>query len=686
MKHLTKITIVAAALVCMALPSAAQKNFMTDADNAFANAQYFNAVELYKQAYTKAKKADQKAKILYRTGAAYHEINDLKAAETYYNKAIAAKYAGPEVYLRLADCLKAQMKYPEAIAEYNNYKKENPSDPKGDLGVKSCEIAQKWRDTPSRYKVENMSLINSKESDFCPTFADKKNTKVIFTSTREGAQGGKVDLTTGQQHSDLYESSLDKNGKWSTPVPVAGTISGPFNEGATCLSKKGDLLFLTRCPELKGKKSGCQIYMAKKQGTGWTEPERLPFNIDSVSFGQPALSADGKVLYFVSKMAGGYGGKDIWKSTFDQKANSWGQPVNLGPIVNTAGDEMFPYASDDAKTLYFSSDFHPGMGGLDVFKAEMNADGKFTKAPENMKYPMNSPADDFGIVFEGKKQRGYFSSNREGGKGSDDIWSFYLPPLVFNLKGMVVSSGGSKGIGKGEPVEGVKVKSVGSDGTINEANTGRDGAYAFKLKENTTYTVTVETSKQSVSATYKDGYLASKDMGSLTTAGVGESKDFLKDFEIVPVEKEIRFPAVLYKLGSADLEPASKDSLNFLYQTLVDNPTIVIQLSAHTDSRGSDAKNLELSQRRAQSCVDYLSKEKGIPLARLTAKGYGETKLLVKDDVINKAATKEEKEALHAKNRRTVFSIVNWDYVDPNAPKTEAPKTKPKVSGEEIDE
>jgi len=683
MKQFTKLTLVAGTLVCMALPSTAQKNFMKDADNAFNNAQYFNAIELYKQAYTKAKKADQKAKILYRTGAAYQEINDLKGAETYYQKAIAAKYPGPEVYLKLAESLKAQMKYPEAIVEFNNYKANNPSDPRGDLGVKSCELAQKWKDAPSRYKTENMALINSKESDFSPAYSDKKYTALIFTSTREGANGGKVDATTGQNHSDLYETKLDKNGKWSTPVPLATTIVSPANEGAVSVSKKGDLMFMTRCPEVKNHKSGCQVYMSKKQGSGWAEPERLPFNIDSIAFGHPAISPDGKILFFVSKMSGGYGGKDIYKSVFDQKGNTWGQPVNLGPSVNTAGDEMFPYMNDDGKTLYFSSNYHPGMGGLDIFKAEMSADGKFSKAPENLKAPINSAADDFGIIFEGKKQRGYFSSNRDGGKGNDDIWSFYLPPLVFNLKGMVVSSGGSKGIGKGEPVEAVKVKVVGSDGTINDANTGKDGSYTFKLKENTTYSITVETSKQSVSATYKDGYLASKDEGKITTAGEAVSKEFIKDFEIVPVEKEIRFPAVLYELGKADLKPESKDSLNFLYQTLVDNPTIVILLSAHTDSRGSDAKNLELSQRRAQSCVDYLANEKKIPLARLQAKGFGETKLLVKDDVIAKAKTKEEKEALHAKNRRTVFGIVNWDYQDPNAPKVDAPKNKPKVTGEE---
>lgn len=684
MKQFTKITLLAGAFFCLAFSSLAQKK-LDQANLAFDNRQYFNAVELYKQAYTSVKKAEMKAKVLYRTGYSYHEINDMKSAETYYQKAIAAKYPDPIAVLRLADCLKSQGKYPEAITEYNNYKKLNPSDPRGDKGAKSCELAQQWKDQPARYKVENMALINSKESDFCPSFSDKKYNTLIFTSTREGVNN-KVDVTTGLNHSDLYETKLDKNGKWSTPITLAPTVVSPFNEGAACVSKKGDFMLMTRCPEVKSAISGCQIYISKKQGSGWAAPEKLPFNIDSVQFGHPAISPDGKTVYFVSRMRGGAGGADIWKSVYDPKANTWSAPINLGSSINSPGDEMYPYVSNDNKTLYFSSNYHPGMGGLDLFKAEISADGKFSKAPENLKYPLNSGSDDFGIVFEGNKQRGYLSSNRDGGKGSDDIWSFFLPPLTFNLKGNVVSSGGSKGVNKGEPIANAKIKLNGSDGTINDAVTTNDGSYSFKLKENVSYTVTIETSKQTVSATYKDGYLASKDMGALTTAGEPASKDFIKDFELTPVEREIRFPAVLYELGKADLKPESKDSLNFLYQTLIDNPTIIIQLSAHTDSRGNDKANMELSQKRAQSCVDYLANEKKIPLARLSAKGFGESKLLVTDDVINKAKTKEEKEALHQKNRRTVFSIVSWDYVDPNAPKTTAPTVKPKVSGEEEEE
>lgn len=678
MKNFTKLALTTAAILAFAFSVNAQKNYLKDADLAFDNHQYFNAIELYKQAYVKVKKADVKSKILYRTAVAYNEINDLKGAETYYNKAIKAKYPDPIITLKLADCLKAQQKYPEAIVEYNNYKKEVPSDVAGENGVKSCELAQQWKDatnTPeTRLKVENMALINSKESDYSPAYADKKGNKLIFSSNRQGALGA-MDITTGQNHYDLYETALDKNGKWSTPTAIAG-IDSKMNDASVSVSRKGDVMFMTRCPEEKNKQLKCQIYVCKKQGPAWAEPELLPFNIDTVAFAHPAISPDGKTLYFTSKLAGGYGGKDIWKSTLDGKV--WGQPVNLGPSVNTQGDEMYPYIADDDKTLYFSSNYHLGMGGLDIFKAEKSADGKFTKAPENLKYPMNSAGDDFGIIFEGKKMRGYFSSNREGGKGSDDIWSFNLPPLIFNLNGTVVSEKGS------EPVKNAMIHLKGSNGDMFEQKTGTDGKYTFKLKENTSYEVSVATDKNTTSQTYTIGFLANKDVGKLTTVGENESKDYIKDFALTPVlPGEIRFPAVLYDLGKSTLRPESKDSLNFLYQTLIDNPTIVIELQAHTDSRGNDKANQKLSEERAKSCVDYLNIEKKIPMARLMSKGWGEKKLLVKDDVINKAKTKEEKEALHAKNRRTVFRIVNWDYVDPNAPKSDKPLYKPAVKGEE---
>lgn len=670
MKNITRLTLTAAATVILTVAGFSQK-LLKKADACFDARQFYNAANYYKQAYANVPK-DKKPLVLYKMGWAYQEINDYKAAEANYQKAIQSNFDDPNVYFRLAEVLKSQQKYPEAIVEYNNYKSKGGNAKKGDLGVKSCELAQQWKDSPLRYKVENMSLINSKESDYSPAFSDKKYQTLVFTSRREGSLGS-TEENIGANHSDLFETKVDKNGKWSTPVLLPPAISSPLNEGQGWVSKKGDFIFFTRCPMEKNKQLKCGVYMAKKQGSTWGEATRLPFNIDTVQFGHPTLSADGKILYFASRMSGGYGGADIWSCTFDSKSNTWGQPVNLGPAVNTDGNELYPTISDDGKKLYFSSDTHPGMGGLDIFLAEAGADGKFNKPVENLKYPLNSCADDFGIVFEGKKQKGYLTSNREGGKGNDDIWAFNLPPLVFNLKGNVFCEGDANtGKGKGEPVEGVKVKIVGSDGTINEFTTAKDGSYKLdKLKEKVTYTISTETGKASKSTTFnRDGFLANKDQRVISTLGQDKSKDFIADFQVKPVIPNLRMPEIQYALGSAELLPASKDSLLYLYNILKDNPTIVCELNSHTDSRGKLASNMTLSQARAQSCVDFLVKEKGIPAARLVAKGFGPTQLLVSDAVIAKAKTKEEKEALHQKNRRTTFKVLSFDFVDPNAPKT----------------
>jgi peptidoglycan-associated lipoprotein len=681
MKKFTKLTLAAVAVLSFSFSAFSQK-VLKKADAAFEAKQFFNAINYYKSAYTTAPK-DKRGIILYRSGYSSQQINDYKGAEAYYQKAIAAGFDNPDVYLHLAEVLKSQMKYPEAIVEYNNYKSKGGNQKKADLGVKSCELAQQWVDNPMRHKIENISLINSKQRDYAPSFSDKKYKTIIITSNRDGSLGGQ-DLNTGANHSDLYEAKLDKNGKWSTPTLLPPSISTPVNEGRGWVSKKGDMIFFTRCPEEKNKENKCGIYMAKKQGSTWGEAAPVPFYIDTIQFGHPCLSADAKTLYFASRLGGGYGGIDIWSCSYDQKNNSWGQPKNLGPMINTEGDEVYPSVSDDGKKLYFSSDYHPGLGGLDIFTADISPDGKFSKAVENLKYPINSSYDDFGIVFEGKRNRGYFTSNREGGKGDDDIWSFSLPALVFNVKGNVFSEGDpNTGKGKGETVEGVAVKVIGSDGSINEFTTGKDGAYNLKLKEKNTYTISTETGKNSKSPTFKDGYLANKDVRVITTVGEAESKNFVADFAVKPVVRELRMPEILYELGSAELLPNSKDSMNYLYNILKDNPTIVVELNAHTDSRGDDAANMKLSQARAQSCVDYLVKEKGINEKRLVAKGYGESQLIVSDAVIKKAGSKEEQEALHQKNRRTTFKVLSFDFFDPNAPKS---PTKPKKGDDEEEE
>jgi len=680
MKNVTKLTLATVASLTISLSVFSQKA-LKKADMAYDAKNYFNAVELYKTAFNSAPK-NLRPMILYRQGVASEMINNYSAAEAYLQKSIAANHDDPEVYYHLAQVLKSQMKYPEAITEYNNYKSKGGDAKKADIGVKSCELAQQWVDNPMRYKIENISLINSKGRDYAPCFSDKKYQTLIFTSNREGGAGGGMDINTGLNKSDIFETKLDKNGKWSTPVLLPPAVCTGVNEGRGWVTKKGDIIFFTRCPEVKDKQNKCGLYMAKKQGSTWGPAEALPFSIDSVHFGDPTISADGKVLYFSSMMSGGYGGSDIWYCTFDAKSNTWGQPKNAGPTVNTPGSERYPTVTDDGKKLYFSSNYHPGLGGYDMFVTEIGADGKLNKPVENLKYPLNSSYDDFGIVFEGKRDRGYFTSNREGGKGDDDIWSFMLPALQFSVHCGVYSAGDpNTGAGKGEPVENVKVRIVGTDGSFNEMMTGKDGQYRFKLKAKTTYTITVETNKSSRSASNpNNGFLANKDARIVSTVGYDKSTDFEACFTgstgIIPIVANPRMPEVQYEVGKADLLPSSKDSLNYLYQIMVDNPTTRVELNSHTDSRGDADKNMKLSQERAQSCVDYLVNEKKINPNRLVAKGYGKTQLLISDAEIAKAATKEEKEALHQKNRRTSFKILGFDFVDPNAPKTPAKGTK----------
>ena len=656
---------------------------LVKADEAFENQEYFSAITLYKQALS-GSSDETKGYIFFRAGEASQEINDYKEAESYFQKAIKANYTEPLVYLKLAEVLKIESKYDESIIEYKNYKTKGGEAKKADRGISSCQLAKKYSENPTRYKIENMALINSKARDYCASFSDKSNKTIVFSSNREGSLGD-IDITTGKNKSDIYETKVDKNLKWSTPVLLPPSISTEVNEGQPWVSKKGDMIFFTRCPESKGKKSKCGLYMAKKQGSTWGDAELLPFNNDTVQFGHPCLSSDGKILYLSSRKAGGYGGADIWSCTFDVKKAEWGQLKNAGSEVNTSGDEVFPTLSDDAKHLYFSSNYHPGLGGLDVFEAEAGADGRFTKHVENMKAPINSAFDDFSLIFEGKKQKGFFTSNREGGKGDDDIWGFILPALVFSGKGNVFCEGDSKtGKGKNEPVETVKVLLIGSDGSISESLTGKDGSYFFKLKEKTTYTVSTETSKSSKSVSFaKDGFLANKDHRFFQTVGEDHSKEFKADFFVKPVVPDLRMPEIQYALGSAELLPESKDSLNYLFNILKDNPTIICELSAHTDNQGKAASNFTLSEARAQSCVDYLVKEKNIAAARLVAKGFGQTKLLVNDDLIKAAKSKEEKDALHQKNRRTEFKVLNFNYLDANTPKTPVKTNKPKTEEEE---
>ena len=369
MRIIKRIIVCLGVVLIFSTSMMAQKNFSKDADKAFTNKEYFNAIELYKKAYTKAKKKEEKALIIFRTAECYRLIGDAKQAEAWYIKAIKANYSDPKAKLYLADAKKTLEKYNEALIEYTNYKKEVPSDPRGEDGAKSCELAQKWKDKPTRYQVENMALINTKDPDFAPSYADKKYNRIYFTSMRPGVIGSAVDATNGENYSDIFDTQMDKNGKWSTPVSLPEPVNTKDNEGLSSVTKKADMMFFTRCVVAKNKQSYNQLWVSDKKGNAWGDPVKLEFSVDSLKFASPCISADGMLLLFSSNMGGGQGDNDIWMSKYDKKAKKWGTPTNLGAGVNTPGNDVYPFIHEDG-TLYFSSTGHLGMGGLDIYKAQ----------------------------------------------------------------------------------------------------------------------------------------------------------------------------------------------------------------------------------------------------------------------------------------------------------------------------
>ncbi len=663
--------------------SIAQRNYSSDADEAFETEQYSVAIDLYKQAYNKIKgNKPEKGRVLFRLAECYRKTNNQKQAINWYTRVVKSNYPDPIAHLYLADALKADEQYAEAIVEYKEYIKLAPSDSRGASGVESCEYSIKWKDDPTRHVIENVKKFNTKQSDFSPYWADKNYKALLFTSTRDGSTGKSTDGWTGTNFSDIYVTTLDKKGAWSEPLPADENINTDVNEGTPWLNKKANVIYFTRCPYVRKSKMGCQIYFAKKQGRGWAAPDTLKLYDDmSLHIGHPAISEDELTIYFAADLPGGLGGKDIWVAKRTKKTKPFDKAVNLGPVVNTSGDEMFPYLHDDG-SLYFSSNGyeHLGLGGLDIFRTK-NENNQWSK-PENLMYPLNSAGDDFGIIFKGDKKEGFLSSTRKGGKGSDDIYYFYLPPLVFTLQG-VVRDDSTKQI-----IPGALVKLQGSDGTMIEDSTDATGTYQFgktQILENTSYELTVS----------KDNYMAS--VGRETTVGLKNSKDLMHDFNLVPIPKEpVVLPDVLYVIGQWYLTPQAMDSLNWLVDVLNNNDRWVIELSSHTDIRPIAMTNDTLSQRRARSAVHYIVDSMGINPGRIFAKGYGANRprILDRDKTvyldpdkypqckdkptffakgtqmteafIKSLKTVCEKEAAHQLNRRTEFTILSEDFIPPD--------------------
>ena len=629
---------------------------MLKADQAFSLEQYNKAAELYQKAYQSTKSRAIKSEIIFKQAECYRFSGNIKRAESYYKRAIKAKYPDVLVYLKYADMLRMNGNYEEAKDQYQKYIQLNPSDVTGEMGLKSCNYAISWLDNRTRYKVEIMPLVNSRFSDFSPSFGNGEYSEIYFTSSRNGGFSNKIDDRTGETFTDLYSSKLNKKGKWSVPEMLPEPINTEGNEGSVALNKRGTTMYFTKCDVQKKKALGCSIYVSNRKGKIWGPPTLLQIKVDSnTTLGHPTINEDESILIFSSDLSGGYGGKDLW-IVKQQKRGKWSAPVNLGPAVNTKGDEMFPFLHSDG-TLYFASTGHIGMGGFDIFKSSLDENDSYSSIT-NLKYPVNSSGDDFGMIIEKSGERGYLTSDRKGGKGGDDIYQFELPPLVLSMKGVVTDSK------SGVILTNAKVILSSSEGVAIETKTDNTGSYNFKLDPLLSYEILVSS----------EGYL-NKSLTE-TTVGIDENKVFIIDVVMDPVKKEIILPRIEYDFAKWNLRAKSISDLDMLAEALKDNPNVVIELKSHTDFIGNNKSNLWLSQKRADACVSYLVSI-GIAPGQLVAVGSGENEPFVieKNDgrfkegdvltesYINKIKFKKNKKKAHQYNRRTSFKVLREDYV-----------------------
>ncbi len=649
----------------------AQSRRAQAADDDFENLRYSLAIPKYKKAYARSKRNKvERNRITYQMAECYRLTSESKRAEAFYKRLARTNYdrIEPLVLLRLADMQRASGNYEEALVNYETYLERVPGDQLGLTGVESCKVAIEWEKNPSNFKIETLRRLNSREDDFSPAYSDPTGRMIIFTTSRDGVVGKKPDDWTGLNFTDLFSTRQDSKGNWSQPVSIDDTeaINTEANEGQAAFNANFSKMYFTRCGKDNVIMNGCQIYLTQKQGRGWGEPELVDLGGDSTSvFGHPAISPDESMLIFASSKKGGAGGRDLWVATRQGSGGKFSSPRNLGEMINTKGDEIFPFFRGDS-VLYFASDGHPGMGGLDIFKTVKQEDGEWGE-PVNLKPPVNSNNDDFGITWhpEGLNE-GFFSSNRRGSRGGVDVYYFISPPVIYNVRGKILDNNTL------QPLEDVLVSLVSSDGTNVSVKSNTVGYYEFvndQVKSNTTFEIIVE----------KPKYFTDKAME--TTLGIDASKDFEINFNLEPIPADpIILPEILYDLAKWDLKPQFQDSLQGLIRTLDSNETLVVELAAHTDNRGTVESNDILSQRRAESVVNYLI-QRGIDPDRLIAKGYGERvprKLLtdltregftfnagtvLSEAFIDSLPILEMREAAHQMNRRTEFSILSNDFV-----------------------
>ena len=630
---------------------------LSDAEEKQRIGEYYEAAAIYRKVYTKTspKKRDLRGYIAYRMAECNRLINNTAKATSAYMNAIRYDYPDSTVYLRMGQMLQKTGRYPEAIKNYDIYMENDPSNLLAINGIQGCELAPGWKKNPTRYEVRRMDKFNSRRGEFSPMLAGDKYDQLYFASSRSKDKDAKVSAITGQNNNNLFLVKQDEKGAWLAPVELEDEVNTEYDEGTHSFSPDGNTMYYTYCAQDPEGPRTAEIYISTRSSAKWGKGTRATIVKDSVTaLGHPSISPDGKYLYFVSDAVGGFGGKDIFRARV--AGNDFGPMENLGEEINTPGDEMFPYVRDSV-TLYFASNGHPGMGGLDLFKATQDSTGKWKV--ENLGAPINSMADDFGITFAGKEERGFFCSNRNDARGYDHIYSFERPTITIFIEGIVNDV-------DEYPIEDATVRIVGKDGLNVKVPVKKDGTYRVELERDIRY-VMMASARGYLNQNYE-----------LHTGPEEKNETYIVDFFLSPISKPVVIDNIFYDFDKATLRPESKKALDEMIKMLNDNPNVTIELGAHTDRKGTDQYNERLAQRRAQSVVDYLIAG-GIEAARLEAKGYGESvpktinkkmakqfDFLKEGDVLTEefilALPPEQQEIADQINRRTEFKVLRTNY------------------------
>ena len=649
---------------------------MKKGDKFYALGEYYDASVQYKKAYsaTPAKERATRGKRALKLADCYRRINYAQRAIAAYNNVLRYGQADSLTHLYLAQQLMKNGSYKEAARHFRTMLDSVPGCRMAEVGLRSAEMAPKWKEAGSQYTVKRENFFNSRRADYSPMLAGDNNDQLYFTSTRNDVKGDELSGITGTKNGDIFVSTKDEKGKWTKPEDIDTELNSAFDEGVCSFTPDGRTMYLTQCVTDPTYPRYAQICTSSRADAAWGKATPLQVTRDTLSsYAHPAVSPDGLWLYFTSDMPGGLGGLDLWRVRLT--TSGLGGVENLGAPINTEGDEMFPTFRPNGD-LYFSSDGHPGMGGLDIYIArpDTTAGGWTIEHPG---YPLNSQGDDFGMTFEGLLNRGYFSSNRGDGKGWDHIYSFVNPEIVQTVKGWVYEQ-------EGYELTNALVYMVGNDGTNLKLSVKGDGSFTQQISPNVDY-VLLGTCK---------GYLNHKEQ--LRFEPVTESTEYVLQFPLASITAPVLIDNIFYDFDKATLRPESTVALDELIKLLNENPNVTIELSAHCDYRGPAAYNKLLSQRRAEAVVAYLT-DHGIAADRLSPVGYGKEKpktikkklterypFLKEGDVLTEefilTLKPEEQEICNQLNRRTEFIVLRTTYgmFDKEGNLTAPPKPKEK--------